>query len=286
MTLEELRAAIVGAFPEHVSASFSLLTQGWDSVAVDVDDRLIFKFPRHEEARRRLIVEAGVLDIVRPAVSLPVPHLTLHSTPSIQFSRHIKIAGEHLLTAAYERLPEPDRQRLACDLALFYAELHRLPTNAMASAGAMPIKAWLPPDDILQRTWPVLSEELRAYAERTIAAWQNLPADPHGTIYGFFDGHGWNMAFDHAHRRLNGLYDFGDSGFGPLHQEFIYSNLIAADLTTRIVTEYEVLTGRTLDRERMTLLNNVWRLSELAELAQDPAHATTALEAVVACAGE
>jgi hypothetical protein len=286
VTLEEMRAAIVGAFPEHASASFSLLTQGWDSVAVDVDDRLIFKFPRHEEARRRLVVEASVLDIVRPAVSLPVPHLTLHGTPPTPFSRHDKIAGEHLLAAEYNRLPEPDRKRLACGLALFYAELHRLPANDMASAGATPIKAWLPPDDILQRTWPVLSEELRAYAERTIVAWQNLPADPHGTIYGFFDGHGWNMAFDHARRLLNGLYDFGDSGFGPLHQEFIYSNLIAADLTTRIVTEYEALTGHTLDRERMGLLNNVWRLSELAELAQDPIHAAAALEAVAACARE
>jgi len=279
-----MRAAIVGAFPEHESASFRLLTQGWDSVAVDVDDRLIFKFPRHEEARRRLVVEASVLDIVRPAVSLPVPRLTLHGTPAAPFSRHGKIAGEHLLTAEYERLPERDRQRLACDLALFYAELHRLPTDDMASAGAVPIKAWLPSDDILQRTWPVLSQELRTYAERTIAAWHDLPADPHGTIFGFFDGHGWNMAFDHAHRRLNGLYDFGDSGFAPLHQELIYSNLIAADLTARIAAEYETLTGRTLDRARMTLLNNFWRLSELAELAQDPVHAAMALEAVAACA--
>lgn len=278
-----MRAAIVGAFPEHASASFKLLTQGWDSVAVDVDDRLIFKFPRHDEARRRLVVEASVLDIVSPAVTLPVPHLTLHGAPTT-FSRHEKIPGEHLLTAEYERLPERDRQRLACDLALFYSELHRLPVNDMASAGATPIKAWLSPDDILQRTWPVLSEELRAYAERTIAAWQNLPADPHGTIFGFFDGHGWNMAFDHAHRRLNGLYDFGDSGFAPLHQEFIYSNLIAADLTVRIVTEYEALTGHALDRDRIDLLNSAWRLSELAEFAQDPVHAATALEAVAACA--
>ena len=44
-----------------------------------------------------------------------------------------------------------------------------------------------------------------------------MPPDPLGTVYGFFDGHGWNMAFDHARGRLNGIFDFGDSGFGPLH---------------------------------------------------------------------
>lgn len=281
-----MRATIVGAFPEHESASLTLLTQGWDSLAVDVDDRLIFKFPRHEEARDRLIVEARVLDIVRPAITLPVPHLTLHGTPPTLFSRHDKIPGEHLLAAQYERFPEPARQRLACDLALFYAELHRLPASDVTSAGAASIKAWLPSDDILQRTWPVLADELRAYARRTIASWQDLRADPYGTIYGFFDGHGWNMAFDHARLRLNGLYDFGDSGLGPLHQEFIYANLIAPDLAARIVAEYEALTGRALDRARMALLNNVWRLSELGELAQDPIHAAAALEAVAACARE
>src|SRR5690606_20795878 len=113
---------------------------------------------------------------------------------------------------------------------------------------------------------------LRAYAERTVAAWQRLPPDPYGTTYGFFDGHGWNMAFDHARNRLNGVYDFGDSGFGPLHQEFVYPNFVAPDLTARIASEYEALTGRALARRRIDLLSGVLRLSELAELADDPDH--------------
>lgn len=99
-----------------------------------------------------------------------------------------------------------------------------------------------------------------------------MPPDPYGNVYGFFDGHGWNMAFDHAQARLNGIYDFADSGFGPLHQEFIYSNFISHDLTARIVSAYEMLTGRRLDRRRIAILTGFHRLSELAELADDPAN--------------
>jgi hypothetical protein len=77
------------------------------------------------------------------------------------------------------------------------------------------------------------------------------------------------MAFDHTGNRLNGMYDFADSGFGPLHQEFIYSDWITPDLTARIVAEYELLTGLALDRQRIDLLNGVLRLSELAEFADD-----------------
>ncbi len=223
--------------------------------------------------------EAGLLAVVRPAVTMPVPDLTLHPGPPL-FSRHVKLQGEQLLARHYERLPAAPRERLAADMALFYAELHRLAAGAMAAAGALPIEPWLPPDDILGRVWPLLSPDLRRYAERTVAAWQRLPPDPYGTTYGFFDGHGWNMAFDHARRRINGIYDFADSGFGPLHQEFIYPSWIAPDLTARIVAGYQALTGRTLDRERIDLLSGVLRLSELAQLADDPDHAAALVRTV------
>ena len=279
MTFENLQAAIIAAFPEHASAKLTLLAEGWDSVAVDVDDRLIFKFPRHAEAERRLKTEAGLLAVIRPAVTMQVPDLTLHPGPPL-FSRHPKLRGEHLLTEQYERLPiEPQRQ-LAVEKARFFAELHALDEREMESAGARPIDPWLPLEEILRQTWPLLPLELRGYAERTIAAWERMPPDPHGTTYGFFDGHGWNMAFDHAAGRLNGTYDFADSGFGPLHREFIQPSLISPDLAERIATEYEALTGRALDHERITLITAVMRLSELGGVAGDPTRAAKAVRTV------
>lgn len=280
--LGALRAAIARSFPELAGARFTPVVS-WDSVAVDVDDRLIFKFPRHPAAKERLATEARLLAVIRPAVTLPVPDLAIHPGPPL-FSRHVKIRGEHLLARHYARLPVAARERLAADMALFYAELHRLDPDAMAAAGARPIAPWLAPEAILSRAWPLLSAELRRYAERTVATWQQLPPDPHGTVYGFFDGHGWNMAFDHRENRLNGIYDFADSGFGPLHQEFIYTNWIAPDLTARIVAAYEALTGRALDRRRIDLLSGVLRLSELAQYADDPEHAPAMLEQVAAWA--
>lgn len=270
--LNAFRETIVNVFPNLAGAEFRLQTKGWHSTAVDVDDRLIFKFPRGEMARRALVKEAGLLAVVRPAVTMPVPDLALHSGPPM-FSWHHKLKGEHIVTTDYERLPVDARQRMAEQMALFYAELHRLDQAAMKAAGAEPIAAWLPAEDMLGKAVPALPSELRPLAERIASGWRDLPPDPHGTTYGFFDGHGWNMAFDHDSNRLNGVYDFADSGFGQLHQDFVYSNLISPDLTERIMAEYEALTGRALDRRRIELLTGAHRLSELAELADDPAHA-------------
>ncbi|MGK9167272.1 aminoglycoside phosphotransferase family protein [Inquilinus limosus] len=268
--LDRYRAAILRAFPDLAASDVRVLAESWDSTAVEADGRLIFKFPRHEAAAQRLRKEA-LLAVSRPAVSLPVPDLVLVEGPPL-FSRHTKIPGEHLLTAQYHQLPEEARWRLAEDLARFHAELHRLDPGRMAAAGAGPVEAWGTADDIRARALPALAPDLRAEAERVLAAYGQLPPEPQGTVYGFFDGHGWNMAFDHERQRLNGIYDFADSGIGPLHQEFVYSGFVSPDLTARIVSAYEVLTGRSIDRRRIAILTGAHRLWELAELAGDPEH--------------
>ncbi|WP_054310617.1 aminoglycoside phosphotransferase family protein [Mesorhizobium sp. 1M-11] len=267
--LDTLKETIVARFPDLAGSRFRLLTQGWDSIAVDVDDRLIFKFPRNEIAQKSLIREISLLDVIRPAVTMPVPDIRLIDG-SRAFSRHEKLKGSHLETPHYTRLSAEAREDLALRLARFYVDLHGLDMDTMRAAGAEPVEAWSKPDEVRVKVLPLLSGELKILAERIIASWADLPPDPYGTTYGFFDGHGWNMAFDHETGRLSGVYDFADSGFGPLHRDFIYSNFISTDLTERIISHYEILSGCALERERVEVLTGAHRLWELAEAVDDP----------------
>jgi aminoglycoside phosphotransferase (APT) family kinase protein len=262
--LQPLRDAILRAYPDLAGARMRMHTKGWDSIAVEADGRLIFKFPRDRQAEEDLLREASLLAVIRPAVSLPVPDMRIHPGPPL-FSAHPILPGDHFEAADYAALPEAARERLGRQLGRFYAELHALDPDGMRGAGARNIEAWQTPAVIRERAFPRIPAHLRERAERALRAWEALPPDPCGTTYGFFDGHGWNMAFDHAAGRLNGLYDFGDSGFGPLHREFIYSNFMSSDLTERIVRTYEALTGRTIERARVRLETWAQRLSELAE---------------------
>ncbi|MNL65060.1 hypothetical protein D3C87_1893420 [compost metagenome] len=76
------------------------------------------------------------------------------------------------------------------------------------------------------------------------------------------------------------MYDFADSGFAPVHQEFIYARFVSPDLTERIIASYEVLTGRAIDRRRVDILTAAHRLSELAELADNPDHVRIMIDSV------
>lgn len=263
----DLMDTVAAAFPDLGGRPFHILGAGWDSVALEIDGRLVFKFPHHEAARAALIREASLLAEIRPRVTLAVPDIDLVQSPRL-FSRHQKIPGEHLFSEHYLRMNRARRADLAGTLAQFLAETHALDPALMETAGATPIKPWLRPDEILTGLETLLSGSLRDWALKAFNAWQSLPPDPYGLIYGHFDGHGWNMAFDHARGRLNGIYDFADSGFGPLHQDFIYSSWISPDLTSRIIDAYEATTGRPIDRSRVRLLFIASQLSELVEFAQ------------------
>lgn len=289
--LDPLREAVLRALPHLAGASFHVLAQGWHSTAVEVkaapDALLVCKFPRSPEAEVALRREAGMLTALDGRVTLPIPRMRLHETswrtPAI-FSSHTKIAGDHLLGADYRRLSVAARERLAGDLARFHAELHAIDTNRMTAAGAVPVEAWQTPAAVRDFALPALPSELRAWAEDAVTAYERLSSDPLGEVYGFFDGHGWNMAFDHERGRLNGIYDFADSGIGALHREFVYSSFVSPDLTDRMVSAYEGLTGTPLDRKRIAVLTGMHRLSELAALAHDPVHRPEMVRNVVAWA--
>ena len=88
MDLDALRSILTDAFPELSGSEFIIHTAGWDCVAVDVDDRLIFKFPRHELAEpiMKSKPRAGLRGLIR----------SVHDTGG-QHSCEVYAAGQSLI---------------------------------------------------------------------------------------------------------------------------------------------------------------------------------------------
>lgn len=276
---DEFRQAILSARPELADTTFAVAGRGWHSLAVDVGGSHIAKFPDGEEAEAALRREASLLKAVRPAVAIPVPDMILHEGPPL-FSLHPLLKGGGLERPAYRSLDTTRRDALGRDLARFLADLHAIDPARMRMAGAQAIGVWDTEDETLAPIWPLLEETCRTAGQRAIAGYRALGPDPHGEVYGFFDAHGWNMAFDHAAGRLNGIFDFADSGFGPLHREFVPVSFIDPDLTIRAMRAYGEITGRVIDAERVHLLTSAMLASELAgaiEIGGDEAATRTSL---------
>lgn len=257
------RALVISTLPQFAGGQFITLTDGFDSVALECDG-WIFKFPRHPDAEARLRREVTQLQFLKPRITMMVPQIVLHDG-GVPFSQHLKIPGSSLESAEYAQLDEYRRNALALRMAQLYAELHALPLNRMQQLGAVGVDPWMSPDEIIAGAGPKLPRGYKGFLGKTVARYRKLSISGSELVYGYFDGHGWNMAFDHQTGLLNGVYDFADSGFGSRHRDLSYSNWISADLTLRIIARYEELARVTVDRELVMLYSSALRLAELAE---------------------
>lgn len=261
--LARYRSLIISRLPHLAGAQFVTLSEGWDSVALGYDG-LIFKFGRNDEARARLRREVAILAFLRPRITMPLPHPELFDGEE-PFTQHRAIPGEKLLADDYLMLGQGSRNALATRMAQLYAELHQLPLARVQQAGAVSVDPWMAPDEILRGALPRLPRGYKGWARKVVAAYRKLSIQGDELVFGYFDGHGWNMAFDFTTATLNGVYDFADSGFGSRHRDLSYSNWISADLTLRIIDRYEQLTGYKVNRDLVMLYTSALRLAELAE---------------------
>jgi len=257
--------AIAAIRPDLAALPMLLHTEGWDSDAVEAGGT-IFKFHKRPEAIPRLRKEARILALIRPRVPLAVPDMRLHEAPEL-CSEHAKIPGEMIETPQYAVLSDAQRDAMATTLAAFYAALHAIPVDVAQAAGAEPNPGWPPAREIMQLVEATLPPGLHAWARAVLTAYDAVPSSR--TTFCYYDGHGWNMAFDHQRGVLNGVYDFADAGLGPRAKDLCYSSFISTDLTERLVTAYEAATGETVDRRQVALYTAIQRLAELGAGAKD-----------------
>lgn len=139
-------------FPAMVPAHVVRLGEGCDSVAFQVNDDWVFRFPKSDDTAAQFAIEAGLLPRIAPRLPLPVPLFRFNGAPSAEFPRvfcgYRKLPGEPAI-----RLPgEVPFEAFARPIACFLTALHAVPIEHAVSAG-------VPRQSLLETI-----EELRAEA--------------------------------------------------------------------------------------------------------------------------
>jgi aminoglycoside phosphotransferase (APT) family kinase protein len=130
-------AAIIRAqFPEARPAEVTYLGEGCDSVAFDVDDAWVFRFPKRADVEAQLMLEARVLPRLNETAPLPLPAFRFHGTPSAGFPRHFvgypKLPGTPAIAREARRVPIA---RWAAALGRFLTWLHTVPMLEVVPLG-------------------------------------------------------------------------------------------------------------------------------------------------------
>ncbi|MHA6722568.1 phosphotransferase family protein [Sphingomonas sp. RS2018] len=267
--IDALTRAAVAACPDLAGLPVVVHDGGWDSIGLDFGDAWICKFPRDADGVDALRREAAVLAVVRPHLTIAVPDMAVIEGPVV-FTRHRKLPGDAVLTEDYDRLSEDRRDQLAADVATFLAELHAIDADLAAIGVCDDDDDDDGEEHDIVAGLALLPAELRASAERMLAAYDALDDDPLREGLCYLDAHGRNFAFDATAGRLAGIFDFGDVGIAGRHQEFVEPAYIGRDSARRVIAAYEHATGRTVDRARVETLIGYQRLAELGGDADHP----------------
>jgi len=118
-----VRETIRTEFPRLAAEEVRLLGEGWDFEAFEVDELLIFRFPKRQEYDAHMLKEIALLDDIGPRLPIPVPKYKYVGRPSANFPYHFggytKLQGVPALG-----IPCPLLAAEAVRLGEFLARLH------------------------------------------------------------------------------------------------------------------------------------------------------------------
>lgn len=156
LSLDEARRHILARFPELAPARCRRLGEGWDNLAVLVDEQVVFRFPRRAVAAELIAAEAAVLPEIAAGLPLPISWPRWLADPGPDYP--YPFAGYPLLPgepACRRHLSRPERAGLAPTLGRFLKALHATPPPPGC------------PGDVIRRA--VLGERLPVLKERVAA---------------------------------------------------------------------------------------------------------------------
>ncbi len=205
---------------------------GWDSVALEVNDALIFRFPRpnRPDVEAQLEKERALLPELALALPLPIPVFdSIGDAPAGSGRRFVgyrKINGVELRGAV---LAAADLEQIARQLAEFLSCLHAFPVARAIQLGlpATSAEDWRSRyqalyQEVAERIWPLLGAEERAAGA---ALWEGfLQRDEHFSFCPVLihaDLSSDHILYDAGRGTLAGIIDWGDARIGDPALDFV-----------------------------------------------------------------
>lgn len=205
---------------------------GWDSVALEVNDTLIFRFPRpnRPDVEAQHAMEAALLPELAKALPLPIPQfLYVGDGPAGSGRRFVgyrKIDGVELRASV---LASAQAERIARQIAEFLSCLHAFPVERAAQLRVQGGSAddWRRQEQALyqhvcDRVLPLLEAPVRAQAA---ALWERfLTDDAHFAFRPVLihrDLSSDHMLYDTGSGTLAGIIDWGDASIGDPALDFV-----------------------------------------------------------------
>jgi len=213
---------IRGRFPDLNIQDAVPVTDGWDSLVLEINGEWIFRFPRRPDVVAQHRKEAALLPALANTLPVRVPHFE-YIAP--EFVGYRKIEGEQL---AGRHITSENQGIVARQMADFLSALHQFPVERTIELG-MPAgdqAAWRQKYvELQQRTNTLLAARLNAAEQQKLDQFweQYLRDDRHfqfapTLIHGDLTGD--HILYNPERETIAGIIDWGDAMIGDPALDF------------------------------------------------------------------
>jgi aminoglycoside 2''-phosphotransferase len=237
--VERIRACCPG-----LNVAAARQTRGQNNDVLIVNDRLVFRFPRYDDAIGHLRRETDLLRAIQPLVPLPIPHPIYASFDPPHAGRafmgYRMLPGASLLPGLLRTFDDATITAAATRLAAFLRALHALSVDSLPAhlPSADGIEYWRDMyDRIRARLFAHMRPNAQAWTTQHFETFLNDPLSARWTPalrHGDFGP--TNILCDPATGEITGVIDFGSvawgdpavdiaalSGYGPDFRAAIFS---------------------------------------------------------------
>ncbi|MEQ3593332.1 aminoglycoside phosphotransferase family protein [Bacillus albus] len=252
--MDSYKQYIKEALPNLSIHSYKQNEEGWDNVAIIVNDELLFRFPRKQDYAMRIPLEKELctrLSYSLHEIEVPQYHLFYRKdTDTIPFcSYYTLIHGEPLKTDIVIKLEDKELKIIITQLATFLATLHSIPLKQGTTLG-FPVEKTL-------TYWKELQTKLNQYVTSSLTLLQRSSLNQlfenfftcigtstfqNTIIHADFTHH--HILFDKQNKTVSGIIDFGDAQMGDPAFDFagLYYDF-GHEFTTSVYEQYCTLTS-------------------------------------------
>lgn len=247
--VDKYTALIQQNFPHIGLQNVQLITRGWDSLVLEVNDEFIFRFPMRDDVVPHLDNERNLLSVLEVTLSTPIPHFDFigqgDDNYPYTFVGYRKLHGVFLED---QEITQPQLTRLAPALATFLGELHSFPRAQAVQAG---VQQHTPEQwraqyqeryvDLQKRVFPLLDGALCTKSERLWQAFLDTPAlfvfQP---VFIHADLASEHILCDPERGVLTGVIDWGDMTIGDPALDFVGLHWRGGrDFAESVVAQYQ-----------------------------------------------
>lgn len=254
----------IRAFDKDVQ-EITFIEHGADNIVAVVDQTYVFRFPRNDDAAKRLYFETALLQKLGKQLPIvQVPELIqVHTQPFYSVAKYIP--GEHLTGKDIVTLTQDEQTAVGKIIATFSVELNRAISGLevrrlrMEAGVAGLDEPWDVYFDRLFTKDRLPNERLRPIINENYALWRDLVKHEQRNYAIHDDLHPSNLLFRGA--KLQGIVDFGDTNTGSIEEELRWLYSMGDIVLKSAIDHYQELTGTTV------AFNNVKQWAIMHELS-------------------